>query len=274
MTEETLKFFIKEFGKNGLSKVPNENVHLITFQVDDVAECLADSGLLRSESLTQYLEGFTYCSIAKFKMVFVNKSVEYTSQDAMGGSFLASMSSNDVLLLIKETSCAAVSIYDHLQLGKKWNLPGKHANNAVIVPTCDNCDNPNHLSPKFPKPYDEEKCKKTYEARKNAHNSEGGRSGQGRGGRGGDGNGAGRGSGSDGKRAPWESTTKSNTSGVNMIDGVWKMCFKICGWNETHTKKIMRSSSDWWLLSKCHHTIHIGFFQENHTLPPQLLQES
>ena len=26
-------------------------------------------------------------------------------------------------------------------------------------------------------------------------------------------------------------------------------------------QNIMRSSSDWWLLSKCHHTIHIGFLQ-------------
>ncbi len=85
-------------------------------------------------------------------MVFVNKSVEYTYQDATGGSSLASMSSGDVLLKIKETSCAAVVIYDHLQLGKKWNLPGKHVNNAIIVPKCDNCGNPNHLSPKCPKP--------------------------------------------------------------------------------------------------------------------------
>ena len=47
---------------------------------------------------------------------------------------MASMSSSDVLLKIKETSCAAVAIYDHLQLGKTWNLPGKHANNAVLSP--------------------------------------------------------------------------------------------------------------------------------------------
>ena len=60
MTEESLKSFIKDFGKNGLAKVPNENVCLITFQVDGVAERLADnSSLLRSKSLTQYVEGFT-----------------------------------------------------------------------------------------------------------------------------------------------------------------------------------------------------------------------
>ena len=64
---------------------------------------------------------------------FVNKSVKLTYLDAIGGSSLASMSSSDVLLKIKETSRAAVTIYDHLHLGKKWNLPGKHAN-ATIVP--------------------------------------------------------------------------------------------------------------------------------------------
>ncbi len=123
-----------------------------------------------------------------------------------------------------------MAIYDHLQLGKKWNLPGKHANNAVIVPKCDNCGYPNHLSPKCHKPIDEKKCKKAREARKNAQNSEGGRSGRGRGGRGGRGSGAGRGSGSDGQCAPWDSTTKINPSEVNMINGVWKMlCNKGCG---------------------------------------------
>ena len=91
-----------------------------------------------------------------------------------------SMSCSVVLLKIKETSCAAVVIYDHLQFGKKWNLPGTHANNYVIVPKCDNCGNPNHLSPKCPKPHDEEKCKKAWEAQKNAQSSEGGESGQGR----------------------------------------------------------------------------------------------
>ncbi len=68
MTEESLKSFIKDFGKNGLAQVPNENVRLITFQVDGVAERLADSSLLRSKSLTQYVEGFTFapCQSSKW----------------------------------------------------------------------------------------------------------------------------------------------------------------------------------------------------------------
>ena len=52
-----------------------------------------------------------------------------------------------------------MAIYDHLQLGKKWNLPRKQFN-AVLVPKSDNCGDSNHLSPKCPKPHDEEKCKR------------------------------------------------------------------------------------------------------------------
>jgi hypothetical protein len=230
MTEESLKSFIKDFGKNGLAKVPNENARLIMLQVDGVAERLADSNLLRSESLTQYVERFNYCSVPKFKMVFVNKSVEYTYQDATGGSSLVSMSSADVRLKIKKTSRAAVAIYDHLQLGKKWDLPGKHVNNAVIVPKCDNCGDPNHPSPQCPKPCNEEKCKKARKSWARARDSEGGRGGRG--------GGAGRGSGSEGQRAPWDSTAKSSNSGVMMANGAWKMlCNKGCGWNESHTTK-------------------------------------
>ena len=55
MAEESLKSFIKDFGKNGLAKIPNENVRLISGQIDGVAERLADSSLLRSESLIHYI---------------------------------------------------------------------------------------------------------------------------------------------------------------------------------------------------------------------------
>jgi hypothetical protein len=220
------------------------------------------------------VEGFTYCSVPKFKMVFVNKSVENTYQDATGGSSLALLSSGDVLCKIKETSRAAVAIYDHLQLGKKWNLPGKHVHNAAIAPKCDNCGNPNHLSPKCPKPCNEEKCKKAWEARAKARDSEGGRGGRGHGGQGGRGGGAGCGSGSGGQRAPWDSTAKNNNSGVMMINGAWKMlCNKGLGGMSLTKQSTMMSISNQLPLSRCHHTIHIGFFQENLTLLLPLLLE-
>ena len=240
MAEESLKLFIKDFGKNGLAKVSNENVRTISFQVDGIAERLADSRLLRSESFVQYVTGYTHCSVTMFKNVFLNKLTEYTYLDATDGSYFSSMTSNQVLVKIRETSKAAVAIYDHLQLGKKWNLPGKQLLNAVYVNKCDNCGDPNHFSPKCPKPRDEEKCKKARELRVKTRGAAGGRGDQGRGGRGGRGDGSGRGSDSQGQRAPWDSTaTGANPgSGVKMIEGAWKMhCTKGCGWNESHTSK-------------------------------------
>ena len=235
MSEESLKSFIKDFGKTGVAKVSGENVRAIATQIDAIAERLADSGLLRSESFISYVNGLTLCSVPAFKAVFQNKLTEYTYMDATGDSTLSSMSSADVLAKIKETSTAARAIYDHLNLGKAWNLPGKHGHNAVVVNKCDNCGALDHLSPKCPKPRDEEKCKKAREVRAKARaDSDGGRGGRGGRGRGGRGHGAGRGDG----RAPWDDKAKAVNSGISKIDGTWKMhCSKCDGWNETHTTK-------------------------------------
>ena len=111
------------------------------------------------------------------------------------------MSSGDVLKEMGEISAAARAIYDRLHLGNKWNLPGKHGHHAAAtVNKCNNCGALDHLSPKCPKPRDEEKCKKAREAQAKARDTEGGR-GQGRGGRGGCGGGTGRGD-SNGQCAP------------------------------------------------------------------------
>ncbi len=118
------------------------------------------------------------------------KAVEYTYLDATGESSFSSMTSGDVLKAMHEISTAARAIFDHLHLGNKWNLPGKHGHHAAAtVNKCDNCGSLDHLAPKCPKPCDEENCKKAREARAKAKETDGG-CGGGRGGRGG---GAGRG---------------------------------------------------------------------------------
>ena len=53
-------------------------------------------------------------------------------------------------------------------MGNKWNLPGKPGIHANIVSKCDNCGALDHISPKCPKPRDEEKCKKAHDARAQA----------------------------------------------------------------------------------------------------------
>lgn len=235
MSEDSLKSFMKEFGKNGLAKIPHENVRLIANQVDGVSERLADANALRSEVLTQYLTGLTVCSVAKFKSVFEAKLTDMTYLDAMGDVVLSSMPSAAVLSKVKEVSTAAKAIYDHLHAGNLWNIPGKHGLHANIVNKCDNCGALDHLANKCPKPRDEDRCKKAREARGKGGRGGGGRGGAGRGG--GRGGGAGRG----GDRAPWgddEKKAASNSGGVMKIDGAWKMHCSKCGeWNDTHTTK-------------------------------------
>ena len=84
MAEDSLKSFIKEFGKQGLAKISHENVRTIATQMDGVAERLADSGVLRSESLIQYVTGLTICLVVPFRTVFTNRLTEFTYADATG----------------------------------------------------------------------------------------------------------------------------------------------------------------------------------------------
>jgi len=133
MAEDSLKSFIKEFGRLGLAKIPHENVCTIATQMDGVAERLADSNVLRSESLTQYITGLTLCSVGAFKAVFLNRLTELTYRDATGDETLSGMSSPEVLEKIHEVSTAGKAIYDHLHARNKWNLPGKHGLHATLL---------------------------------------------------------------------------------------------------------------------------------------------
>jgi len=100
--------------------------------MDGVAERLADSNVLRSESLTQYITGLTLCSVGAFKAVFLNRLTELTYRDATGDETLSGMSSPEVLEKIHEVSTAGKAIYDHLHARNKWNLPGKHGLHATL----------------------------------------------------------------------------------------------------------------------------------------------
>ncbi len=115
-------------------------MQLISGQIDGVAERLADSSLLRSESHIHYINGYMICTVDAFKQVFSNKSVEYTYLVTMGESPFTLMSSGDILKEMNKISTAARAIYNHSHLDNKWNLPGKHGHHAAAtVNKCNNC---------------------------------------------------------------------------------------------------------------------------------------
>ena len=231
LTVKSLKQFIADFGKDGLSKVQGENVRHIGTLIIAVATRLSDCNNLGFESYQHVVDGLGKCNVAKFRKVYQQKSAALTFDDALYG--YGDMASADVLSKIENVLHPAMNIYDNLNLGGQWHVPGKSVNSLPIA--CDNCGGP-HVATKCPLPHNEEKCKKAREARLKA-NAEAGRGG--RGGRGG-GRG-GRGSGRGDKRGQWSSSDDSAKTavaqGVECINNVWMMKCKDCGWNTSHTTK-------------------------------------
>ena len=84
MAKDSLKSFMKEFGKQGLAKISHENVLTIATQMDGVAKRLPDADKLRTEALIQYMTGLMICSVPSFKSVFMNRLTELTYLDATG----------------------------------------------------------------------------------------------------------------------------------------------------------------------------------------------
>ena len=173
LTVKSLKQFIADFGKDGLSKVQGENVRHIGTLIIAVATCLADCGNLGFESYQHVVDGLGKCNVAKFRDVYKQKSAALNFEDALHG--FGDMSSNAVMKNIEGVLHPAMNIYDNLNLGRQWNVPGKSANALPL--TCDNCGGP-HTANKCPQPRDEEKCKKAREARQKA-SVDGGRGGRG-----------------------------------------------------------------------------------------------
>ena len=68
----TLQGFFEAFAKDGIAKVPNEDVRTATEQIIAVAERLAEVSALPSESTRHILEGFTRCAVIVFRQAFAH----------------------------------------------------------------------------------------------------------------------------------------------------------------------------------------------------------
>lgn len=228
LTVAALREYFITFGRNGLNKVQGENACTAGTMLIAVATRLADHGSLESEAIQHVADGFSRCSVKKFRDIFTAKSSQLTFLDALEG--FGSMSSSEVLKEVEDMVYPAMTIFDNLNLSGAWNVPGPSLN-ANGVPVCDNCGATGHIAPECTLPRDEERCKQAREARLKA-SKEAGREG----GRGG---GRGRGDNESGRRGQWSksSNTASVASGVDCIDGEWMMHCKDCGWNTNHTTK-------------------------------------
>ncbi len=67
----TLQGFFENFTKDGIAKVPNEDVRVAMEQIVTVAKRLAEVSALPSECTIQLLEGLTKSSVTVFRQTIV-----------------------------------------------------------------------------------------------------------------------------------------------------------------------------------------------------------
>ncbi len=232
----TLQGFFENFAKDGIAKVPNEDVCVAMKQIVAVADRLAKVSALPSECTIQLLEGLTKCSVAVFRQTFSHLLVgEHLRQLCT----LTTLHNSSCLGGIKKLCKEAKDMFNVLKVSEEWNIPQKHC-----IDTCFNCGDPDHGIPKCPKPIDQSQINR---AKPKFSRSEGGRGGHGGGCYGCNGSGCGHGSGhghGDGNKAnprgKWKSDAKAvnavpTSGGVGKHNGKWSVMCKSCGWNTTHT---------------------------------------
>ena len=85
LTVKSLKEFISDFRKNGLTKVQGENVRQVGTLIIAIMTCLADCNNLGFKSYQQVVDGLGKCNVAKFRDVYWQKSASLTFDDALYG---------------------------------------------------------------------------------------------------------------------------------------------------------------------------------------------
>jgi hypothetical protein len=148
----TLQGFLEAVFKDGIGKVPNKDVRVITEKIVDIAEQLAKVSAPPTECTVQILKGFTRCSVLTFKEMFCHLLVgEHLQQLCPLTPLHDSTCLGGIKKLCKETN----NMFNSLNVSKEWNIPQKHRTNA-----CFNCGSPDHGIPKCPKPIDQARIDK------------------------------------------------------------------------------------------------------------------
>ncbi len=126
-----LKSTFTNFRKEGLLKIPHENVSVISRQLEAMAVSLNEVGALPDKAPLDTLEGLSICSCAPFKETFsfqlTEERIRHLRQRHGGGE-----STLDRLRTILRE---ANSLYNSLNTSNKWNIP-HHGGRAH---SCWNC---------------------------------------------------------------------------------------------------------------------------------------
>jgi hypothetical protein len=115
-----LKDFFENLAKDGIAKVPNEDVHVATEQLVAVAERLKKVAALPCECTLQLLEGLTKCSVTIFRQTFSHLLV---SERLRKLCTLTSLHDSSHLGSIKKLCKEANDMFNVLNASKEWNIP-------------------------------------------------------------------------------------------------------------------------------------------------------
>jgi hypothetical protein len=135
----TLQAFCENFAKDGIAKVPNEDVHIAMEQIVAIAEILAKVSALPSEYTVQLLEGLTKCSITVFRHTFSHLLVGERLRQL---HTLSTLHDSSCLGGIKKLCMEANDMFNALNVSKEWTIHHKHC-----IDTCFNCGDPDHGIP-------------------------------------------------------------------------------------------------------------------------------
>jgi hypothetical protein len=112
----TLQGFFEAFAKDGIAKVPNEDVLAATEQIIAVAERLAKVSALPSESTRHILEGFTRCSVIVFRQNFAHLLVAERLQQLY---YLTNQNDSTCLFDIKKLCKEANNLFNSLNVSNE-----------------------------------------------------------------------------------------------------------------------------------------------------------
>jgi hypothetical protein len=125
----TLQGFFENFAKDGIAKVPNEDVCVATEQIVAIAKRLTKVSALPSECTVQLLEGLTKFSVTVFRQTFSHLLVGERLRQLRT---LTTLHNSSCLGGIKKLCKEANDMFNVLNASKEWNIPQKHRINACF----------------------------------------------------------------------------------------------------------------------------------------------